>query len=387
MKELSQYKEHKKQGVQYRITLESLEKEKVGYAENKTPISKEFALGILQKANLIKDVPLTDVQVSSLSGGVLNDIFLVTCPEQRYVLKIFDPLRIDPQALATPKELFEVQQQLYAAGCAVPKPYAHIENEDLNITIMEFLENIQIPHETSFALVQALGTSLAQFHLCLKDKTGFKKQPSDATALWGEIVEAGKRATQHCQHGREMTYLFHMSSYAYRVLLTYPSDQNLPKGMLHGDLHSANTLVNQQGKVFIIDNELMSYGPLIKDLAQAIVFYCIPEHVDGERHYGYSFHTALCRALIQSYHALRPLTVEELDYLQVALQDRADLETLGNEKLANMKRPAGTPFNEERRMALMKVLEGSWSNFIAEMKETLAPQESAATFAKTKKLQ
>lgn len=81
-------------------------------------------------------------------------------------------------------------------------------------------------------------------------------------------------------------------------------DPNIPKGVLHGDPNPRNFLVDENGKVHIIDWENCHVGPYIRELARAV--YQLASRMDETGHRFFDQRAA--NLLIESYNEHRPLS-------------------------------------------------------------------------------
>jgi homoserine kinase type II len=81
-------------------------------------------------------------------------------------------------------------------------------------------------------------------------------------------------------------------------------DNNLPKGIIHGDLFPDNVKFKGTRLVGVLDFEAACRGKLIYDLATAVNALCF---VDGR------YRIDRFEALISGYESLRPLSLPEWD--------------------------------------------------------------------------
>jgi homoserine kinase type II len=80
--------------------------------------------------------------------------------------------------------------------------------------------------------------------------------------------------------------------------------QALPRGMIHGDLFRDNVLFNEQGLTGVIDFHHAANGHWIYDLAVAANDWCNDA--------GGAMNSERLTSLLKAYHAVRPITSQEL---------------------------------------------------------------------------
>jgi Ser/Thr protein kinase RdoA (MazF antagonist) len=86
----------------------------------------------------------------------------------------------------------------------------------------------------------------------------------------------------------------------------------LPRGIVHGDVHSGNIIVDGQGKIVsLIDWEDTDIEPCLLDIAHAVRSSCFRSGICNE---------ASFKAFMTAYQQIRPLTLPEKALLGPALQ-------------------------------------------------------------------
>ncbi len=89
---------------------------------------------------------------------------------------------------------------------------------------------------------------------------------------------------------------------------------NLPTGIIHGDVHEGNVLVDLNNEISaIIDFDESEYNILLVDVARSIIDLGDPEE-KGE------LNTELVQAFLKGYNSNRPLTEDEKTYFEEALK-------------------------------------------------------------------
>lgn len=84
-------------------------------------------------------------------------------------------------------------------------------------------------------------------------------------------------------------------------------DRSLPMGLIHGDLFRDNVLWDDGHILALIDFESASHGVLVYDLMVTVLAWC----------FGDAFDVELAAAMLESYHARRPLSPAEVAALPV----------------------------------------------------------------------
>ncbi len=83
--------------------------------------------------------------------------------------------------------------------------------------------------------------------------------------------------------------------------------QNLPKGIIHGDLFHDNVIFNQNGAT-IIDFECGCYHFLVFDIGMSFLGMCLDD---------YQFNATRAKAFLKGYQTIRKLEPSEIDNLQI----------------------------------------------------------------------
>tara|TARA_R110002110_G_scaffold400317_2_gene616682 strand:+ start:36727 stop:37923 length:1197 start_codon:yes stop_codon:yes gene_type:complete len=336
------------------------------------PLSQSGVLFLFQQAAKNPDSPFYNcvLNVNSepelLVGGVLNDVYKVKVNNTEYVVKWMTGNNLDPSACGSNKELYDLQKHIAGLSEIVPKPYVFVGDfQGHDAIIMEYIGGIALGKDDMSAI--RLGESISRFHEYAKDLPKFKTQPSDMRAVFSELKQWAKRLWQKGQVLKELEYLYTFFKYAFDTLF-YPSDSKLPGGLIHGDLHENNILVCDESisldTIKLLDFDLVREDKYIKDIANAICMFCLPE-IEGVQSSSqrYQFDATFARNIIQGYQCTRTLSQAELDYLPVAILDRIRLEKVGNMKLRNEGKPPGSNFNAGRAKAMMKFLQDEWTDF------------------------
>jgi len=236
-----------------------------------------FGVGISQK-------------ITPITNGIANHNYVVRTDQGDFVVKFL--------VTQTPENIesdVAIQQQLQQAGVGSPHylrsrngEYLYRCHDNLNAVISEKLDGVT-PRQMSAALVSDIGRHLARFH------TSVVACPNPNQA--GSLMKPGVSGVN--------------TEWA-RTLL----DQPLPRGIIHGDLHSGNVLVDplQRDRVIaILDFEEAGENLYVIDLAVTLMAVSSPtgrEAIDPE----------VMRAAKQGYESVRRLTDEEVFWLPRAIR-------------------------------------------------------------------
>jgi len=174
----------------------------------------------------------------------------------------------------------------------------HLEVQGKCLTLSRNLEGVELPVEAlNTTHLSALGHALANLHLIGR---GYKKGIDNRfgfTKILTFYREARRQLPTHLKNivrvlDDEFTYL---ENYL---------DNNLPKGIIHGDLFPDNVKFKGNRLVGLMDFEAACRGKFIYDLATAVNSLCF---VDGR------YRIERFEALISGYESLRPLSLPEWD--------------------------------------------------------------------------
>lgn len=293
-----------------------------------------------------------------MTQGVLNQVYQLRLDLENYAVKWLNGKNLDPTACGSHQELFALHQHLYEKGVSVPQPFAYIKDiQGSPAILMKFIHGA--PAESNSLNMLLLGRLIASFHDATQDFPAFQKKPSDVRAVLSEISQSFKRMWRQGNIRQELQYLWTFSQYAIGTVF-YPADDQLPGGFIHGDIHRENVLKGNDDGLILLDFDLVQEGKYIKDIANAICMFCLPEKAEGQ----YQFDEQLALQIIQGYERVRELSDEERQYLGVAILDRIGLEKVGNMKLRNEGKPPGTNFNPQRAIVMQKFLDNHWPEFI-----------------------
>ncbi len=152
---------------------------------------------------------------------------------------------------------------------------------------------------------QQVGSALAGLHLAGKDFPQARKNPRGYTWFEQAVRKLHPRLSTTDQR-------FLMGELS---LLGHAVKEQLPGGIIHADLFRDNVLFEQDRLTGIIDFYYACTGAWLYDLAITVNDWC--SKPDG------SLNTGHAKALLRSYHAVRPLTAQEHRYWPVVLRAAA----------------------------------------------------------------
>lgn len=249
-------------------------------------IVEEFALGDL-------------VSFSGVKNGSVNTHYLIETKRGRFFAKI-DEVKSEVEVKQELDLLFHLRKQSFP--CLQPlkgktgRLYMAVEGKYL--TVSRYVEGNEIAVEALTSVqLNALGHTLANLHLIGRTyKKGIDNRfgYSRITALYRDVR---RQLPTHLKH------IIRVLDDEFVYLENY-LDNNLPKGIIHGDLFPDNVKFKGGRLTGVMDFEAACRGKLIYDLATAVNALCyIDEKYKIERF----------EALIAGYESLRPLSLPEWD--------------------------------------------------------------------------
>ncbi len=249
-------------------------------------IAEEFGLGSL-------------VSYSGNRNGSVNTHYLLEAKRGRYFIKI-DEVK---------KEL-EIKQEIdlllflrrHGFPCIQPirskKGRYYHELHGKYLSVSRYMDGAEVPVDAlTSSQLESLGHALANLHLIGR---GYKKGIDNRFAF-PKIVNIYRDVRKEIPaHLRTITRVME-DELAY---LEGYLDNNLPKGLIHGDFFADNVRFKGYRLMGVLDYEAACKGKFIYDLATAVNALCF---LDGR------YRIERFEAFISGYEGLRPLSLPEWD--------------------------------------------------------------------------
>ena len=249
-------------------------------------IAEEFGLGDLQS-------------YSGIRNGSVNTNYLLETKKGRFIIKI-DEIKSE---LETKQEI-ELVLFLKRHGfpCVQPlrtrkgKYYHDVQSKFISVS--KFIDGTERSVEDlSLAHLETLGHTLANLHLIGR---GYKKGIDNRFSypkIAATYRDFRKDLPTHLKN------IVRVMDDEFSYLENY-LDNNLPKGLIHGDFFADNVRFKGSRLIGVLDFEAACRAKLIYDLATAVNALC---YLDGR------YQINRFEALISGYESLRPLSLPEWD--------------------------------------------------------------------------
>ncbi|HEY7167693.1 MAG TPA: homoserine kinase [Candidatus Binatia bacterium] len=251
-------------------------------------------------AQLVDEFALGDlVSFSGVKNGSVNTHYLIETKRGRYFAKI-DEVKSEVEVKQELDLLFHLRKQ----GFPCPQPLKsktgryYLEFSGKCLTVSKYMDGHEYPVESlNNTHLELLGHALANLHLIGRSyKKGIDNR-FGFTRIMAIYREARRQLPLHLKN--IVRVLDDEFSYLENYL-----DNNLPKGIIHGDLFSDNVKFKGSRLVAVMDFEAACRGKLIYDLATAVNALCYVED---------RYRIDRFEALIAGYESLRPLSLPEWD--------------------------------------------------------------------------
>ena len=198
----------------------------------------------------------------------------------------------------------------------------------------------------------AIGRFLARFHIA---NSQLATDPLASSADWLEQqIPQVKGYISHLEAD-----LLQDASSSIGAMLRRKDVQNLPSGVIHGDLLRDNVLFNERGLSGALNFDQAAQGYWLFDLAVAVNDWCLDGEGEPDR--------AKTLELVSAYQHIRHLTREELWYFDLFTLYAAICSWLNRINLAIRLRNDSTPFKCPRGFQRIATLHHSRSFSLAEM--------------------
>lgn len=241
------------------------------------------------------------VACKGIAEGVENTNYLLQTTQNQFILTIYEK-RVDPDDLPFFLGLLD---HLSARGIPCPPPIHGLDGEALRhvtgkpAALHTFLQGIW-PKRPRPAHCGELGGAMAAMHLAGQD---YERVRPNALGIkgWHDLVETTVDRADEVAPGLALEIVSELQTLEER----WPED--LPAGVIHADLFPDNVFFMGEKLTGLIDfyfacNEFFAY-----DLGICLNAWCFEGN--GE------FNITKARRLLQSYHAVRPVTAEEIAML------------------------------------------------------------------------
>ncbi|HUW50345.1 MAG TPA: homoserine kinase [Sulfuricella sp.] len=242
------------------------------------------------------------VDLQGISAGIENTNYFVTTSHARYVLTLFEKLTRDELPF-----FLNLLDHLASHGTPCPRPIASLENNflgELNgkpACIVSCLEGQPLDQPDPAHCAQ-VGEMLADLHLAGRSYPARMDNPR-GPAWWKETapqVLPGMPPAEAELLRQEIAY---QSGFRF---------EDLPHGIIHGDLFRDNVLFKGDALSGVIDFYYACCDALLYDLAITVNDWCITK--DG------AFDRERMAAMVRAYHRTRPFTESELAAWPVMLR-------------------------------------------------------------------
>jgi len=246
---------------------------------------------------------LTDLQ--GIASGIENTNYFVTTTHGQFVLTLFEQL----QAEELPYFL-NLMAHLARHGIPCPTPLADLQNAYLGVlngkpaSIVTRLAGRSLERPATPECAQ-VGDMLASLHVAGRSYPTRMENPRGPSWWKTAVAQVAPHLTVAA------ATLLH-AELQFQSLHRY---QHLPRGVVHADLFRDNVLFDSGRLSGVIDFYYACDDAWLYDLAITVNDWCATD--DG------SLDAARLTAMLQAYHRVRPLTLEERDAWPVMLRAAA----------------------------------------------------------------
>ncbi len=234
-----------------------------------------------------------------IAEGVENSNYRLETPRGRFILTIYER-RVDPAELPF---FLGLMDHLAARGVPCPVPVKARDGGTLRTlygkpaAIVTFLEGAS-PRRLTAAHAAALGDALAALHLAGADFRGHRANAL-SVAGWRPLFEACRGGAEAVVPGLEAELAAELDE----LEALWPDD--LPRGVIHGDLFPDNVFFAGNSKVTgLIDFYFACVDTVAYDIAVCLNAWCFEP--DG------AFNVTKARLMLRAYRARRPLSEREM---------------------------------------------------------------------------
>ena len=258
---------------------------------------------VLTKKDLVKiadEFALGDLTAwSGIKNGSVNTHYRLETKRGSYFVRI-DEVKSEIEVKQEIDLLLHIKKQGFP--CVQPLKSKtgrfYLEHQGKSLTVSRYLDGEEVAVETmTSGQLETLGHALANLHLIgrsykkgIDNRFGFNR-------ILATYKEIRRQLPSHLKH------IIRVLDDEFSYLENY-LDNNLPKGIIHGDLFPDNVKFKGNRLVGVMDFEAACRGKLVFDLATAVNALCFVEQ---------RYRIERFEALISGYESLRPLSLPEWD--------------------------------------------------------------------------
>jgi homoserine kinase type II len=239
------------------------------------------------------------VSFTGIKNGSVNTHYLIETKRGKFFAKI-DEVKSEVEVKQELELLFHLRKQNFPCLQPIKSKTGkfHIEAQGKCLTVSRHLEGVELKVEAMAPIhLSALGHMLANLHLIGRSY----KKGIDNRFGFNRIVSIYRDVRR--QLPTHLKNIVRVLDDEFSYLENY-LDNNLPKGIIHGDLFSDNVKFKSNRLAGVMDFEAACRGKLIYDLATAVNALCFVEN---------RYRIDRFEALISGYESLRPLSLPEWD--------------------------------------------------------------------------
>ncbi|WP_310991317.1 fructosamine kinase family protein [Aequorivita marina] len=216
------------------------------------------------------------IDFKPLSGGDINEVFLLKCREGRFVAKLNQVSKFPGMFAAEARGLERLRQ---TASFKIPSIRANGEIENTSYLLMDYIPN---GHPDS-NFWEVFGTNLAALHKTTSQKFGLDHnnyigslpQYNDFRETASEFYISQRLAPQLELASANGFQFKGLSKFYTSISEEIPKEQ---PSLIHGDLWSGNYMVSEKGQPVLIDPAI-GFAPREMDLAMMKLFGGFPDKV------------------------------------------------------------------------------------------------------------
>lgn len=248
-------------------------------------------------------------QFIAIEQGVENSNFFLYTEKGKYILTIYEK-RVKKDDIPF---YLNFMEHLNAKNFPAPLPITNKNGESLSAivgkpcAVISFLHGKYTANIRNYHLDE-LGANLAHMHLASLDFP-MKLANNFSLQSWYDLFDKVKDRADDLKDG--------LAEYT-QTNLDYLNDKwpdDVPTGVIHGDLFPDNVFFAKDKLVGIIDYYFACSDILIYDLAICLNAWCFENHNE--------FNVTKAKRLLKSYNKVRKITQKELDILPIVASGSA----------------------------------------------------------------